>query len=839
MPQLPDPGDAVAAFRIALVARDILPPPNLVADGKLHRCDAVGKNGRGDAAYLLHLDGIPAGGFENWRDGRGWQNWRFDPGRPLGPPEQDALRIRAVAARQCRDAATARRHADAAARALRIWNGARAAPDAHPYLVRKAVGVHGVRVYKGALIVPVCDHDGVIGSLQFISPSGAKRFLKGGRVAGGHFVIGAITPTICVAEGYATAASIHAATGHATVVAFSAGNLVAVARKFRRAHPDARLIVCADDDGATEGNPGLTHAMAAARAVDGWLAVPTTGGDTSAGKLDFNDVYRARGAAAVQAMIDAAVPVTAVEAEPGSTGLGSTRTPAPATGRSGFAASVPASPWRDPEPLTEQLTAFPYPVDALPALLRDAVQEVQAFVQAPGALVAASALAALSVAAQALVDVRRDAQLVGPTSVYLLSVADSGERKSTCDAIFSRPLRDWELERRAELSAEVAKADAAAAAYEAKKTGLLDGIRLRRRKGQSVTEAERELELLVADAPRAVTLPRLLYSDATPEALAYSLANGWPSGAVLSAEAGAVFGSHGMGQDTILRNLALLNVLWDGGAMAIDRRSKPSFQLRGRRLTFGLMVQPEALRGFLDRAGTLPRGTGFLARFLIAWPESMQGSRHYREAPAVLPAVERFARRIRALLDERLVTDAQGALTPPVIALTSAAQAAWISIHDCVEDELLPSGEYRDIRDVASKAAENVARLAALFHVLEEGPTGTVGVAAVAAATTIVTWHLGEARRLLTAIESSPTFAAAVRLDEWLRQDARESGCNRIPVRRVFQFGPRSARDSQIFKTSIALLAERGRARIEIEGRGRYVAVNPALLDVDSALVDP
>ena len=73
--------------------------------------------------------------------------------------------------------------------------------------------------------------------------------------------------------------------------------------------------------------------------------------------------------------------------------------------------------------------------------------------------------------------------------------------------------------------------------------------------------------------------------------------------------AGTVFGAHGMGQDTILRNLALLNVLWDGGEMAIDRRSKPSFVLRGRRLTFGLMVQPEALRGFLERAGTLPPGT--------------------------------------------------------------------------------------------------------------------------------------------------------------------------------------------------------------------------------------
>jgi putative DNA primase/helicase len=73
---------------------------------------------------------------------------------------------------------------------------------------------------------------------------------------------------------------------------------------------------------------------------------------------------------------------------------------------------------------------------------------------------------------------------------------------------------------------------------------------------------------------------------------------------VRSAEAGAVFGAHGMGYETIMRNLALLNMLWDGGGIAIDRRSKPSFRLRDRRLTFGLMVQPEVLRGFLERAGT-------------------------------------------------------------------------------------------------------------------------------------------------------------------------------------------------------------------------------------------
>ena len=98
---------------------------------------------------------------------------------------------------------------------------------------------------------------------------------------------------------------------------------------------------------------------------------------------------------------------------------------------------------------------------------------------------------------------------------------------------------------------------------------------------------------------------------------------------MISAEAGAIFGAHGIGYETIMRNLALLNVLWDGGEIAVDRR-----------LTLGLMVQPKALRGFLERAATLPRASSFIARLLIAWPASTQGTRSYRLAPDSMPTVK-------------------------------------------------------------------------------------------------------------------------------------------------------------------------------------------------------
>ncbi len=805
-------------FLAALSAREIVPPDSIIADGRLHRCNAAGARGRGDAAYLLHLDGLPGGGMENWRDGHGWQTWRVDLGRPLTAAERDAMQARAQAASTQRGVEVARRHANARERAVRIWSTAQPAPADHPYLFGKEVSAHGLRVYRGALVAPVRDAAGDLHGLQFIGGSGTKRFLKDAAVRGHYFRIGATGAAgegpeiVCVAEGFATGASIREATGYPVAVAFHAGNLAAVAKAIRDEYPQADMVVCADDDRETKGNPGLTLARQAALAVGGRLAIPDFGPERLAGATDFNDLHRNQGLLAVL------------------TGVSAASAPSADDGKGEDPTVAPASEWPEPEPLTAPLDPLPYPVDALPPMLRAAVHEARAFVQAPMALVACSALAALSVAAQGLVNVRRDRQLVGPVSLYLLAVADSGERKTTCDGIFSPALRKWESGQLAQMASELASQDAALAGFEAKKAGVLDAIKTKRRRSQNTTKEEGELDALAREAPQPIVVPRLLYADATPEALAHALATGWPTAGVLSAEAGAVLGSHGMGQDTILRYLALLNVMWEGGEFLVDRRSKPSFQLRHRRLTVGLMVQPDALRGFMDRAGSLPRGTGFIARFMIAWPASTQGTRAYRPAPEAMPGVEHFGLRITELLDTPLSTDAQGGLTPIVLDLSPAGHAAWVRLHDRIEEGLGAGGAYQAVRDVAAKAAENVARLAALFHVLEQGPAGTIGVDHVLGAEEVVCWHLNEARRLLAELDTPPALAAAIRLDNWLLNEACTTGDARIPTTRIYQYGPACVRDSRDLKAALATLNERGRARLETQGRRRYVVVNPALL---------
>ena len=94
-----------------------------------------------------------------------------------------------------------------------------------------------------------------------------KIFLNNGRVTGLFHTIGEPTPTRIIAEGYATAATIHEATGFCVHIAFNCVNLKAVAKTIREQHPNTDLVIAADDDWKTDGNPGLTHATAAAKAA--------------------------------------------------------------------------------------------------------------------------------------------------------------------------------------------------------------------------------------------------------------------------------------------------------------------------------------------------------------------------------------------------------------------------------------------------------------------------------------------------------------------------------------------------------------------------------------------
>ena len=486
--------------------------------------------------------------------------------------------------------------------------------------------------------------------------------------------------------------------------------------------------------------------------------------------------------------------------------------------------------WPTPSPLAAPEDVQAYPLDALPTGIREAVDEVLTFVRCPPALAACSALSALSLAGQALANIRRAKHLEGPTGLYLLAIADSGERKTTCDGYFLEPIREWEKEQGERTKADVARHAAEAAAWEERKAGIKARVRDASKKGEDCAAAVHELADVEAEAPQPFRVPRAIHADATPEALAWALARGWPSGGVMASEAGIVFGGHGMGRDSVMRNLSLLNALWDGASHRVERRMSESYTVRGARLTMGLAAQPDTVRQFLESTNGLARGNGFLARFLIAAPQSTQGTRAFREA-SDWRYLTAFAARLRVLLDSRLHHDETGALAPPTLELSDEGRALWIRFYDDVERELRPGGEMADARDVASKAADNAARLAALFHLYANGATGQIAPEAVESAARIVGWHLYQARAFLGDVAGPRDLLNARRLDAWLLDYCRREGIAEIERRTIQNRGPNPLRGRSALDAALTELTEAHRVREVDAGRRKIVKINPALLE--------
>ncbi|WP_223510987.1 toprim domain-containing protein [Pseudomonas sp. BF-R-05] len=288
--------DSVSLFRDAM--QSVLGPLDLqpIPGGKIHRFHVPGDtSGSLNGAYQLYLNGIAWGWFGTWKDGGNWHNWKNQ--EPANPLQKKLIDERIKRAQRDRDAEQHKQQQVAAENANRLWSEAQPAADDHPYLSRKRVKAYSLRRDGDVLLVPLM-RDGVLVSLQRITPDGAKRFLFGGMTKGCCSLIGTIRPgqPLYICEGWATGATLHAETGAAVACAMYATNLLPVAHRLQRQHPDAVLIVVGDDDRMTEGNPGRTAAKKAADTLGCGLIFPPWSGAEPLTLSDFNDLANWRAA---------------------------------------------------------------------------------------------------------------------------------------------------------------------------------------------------------------------------------------------------------------------------------------------------------------------------------------------------------------------------------------------------------------------------------------------------------------------------------------------------------------------------------------------------------------
>ena len=282
------------------------PPERIVADGQIHRYGP-----KQALWYVLHLDGVPAGAFGDWRNQDEQRKWCAKGTSEMTVAERRAHRERMERTRREHDDKRQRQHEKTKAEAESTWTSAQPADPGHGYLIRKGIQPHNLRQTQRdgleVLLVAARDVDDNLWNLQRIYPDQRERdklFLKGGRKQGCFHTFGEPSEIRVLCEGIATAASLHEATGYCVHSTFDCGNLLPVAEALRAKHPQDQIIIAGDDDHRTEGNPGVRKAEEAARAVNGTVALPDFGTDRPDHATDFNDLHQLKGLEVVKQCIE-------------------------------------------------------------------------------------------------------------------------------------------------------------------------------------------------------------------------------------------------------------------------------------------------------------------------------------------------------------------------------------------------------------------------------------------------------------------------------------------------------------------------------------------------------
>lgn len=299
-----------------------MPPAPLRLDGRVVRFGPKKTNWY--RLREMRTDGgnhVVVGSFGNWR---GQERHRVAVDwKGINDDERAALEQRRKDQAQRDAELRAQAAAQAAMSAAELWSAASREGDSL-YLRRKGVEPEACRYLRdGAIVIPLLRYDQpreqALKALQVIRPDGVKRFTKGFEKPGvclrlGHVVVG---EPIMVCEGYATALTLRMAVQRRlpVVVALDAGNLLPVAELLRALYPQCRLLICADDDWRTPGNPGREKAHKLSRAVaDCAYTYPIfRPGNRGPKDTDFNDLHQREGLHVVRRQLRHVLPMLGSE----------------------------------------------------------------------------------------------------------------------------------------------------------------------------------------------------------------------------------------------------------------------------------------------------------------------------------------------------------------------------------------------------------------------------------------------------------------------------------------------------------------------------------------------
>jgi len=378
-----------------------------------------------------------------------------------------------------------------------------------------------------------------------------------------------------------------------------------------------------------------------------------------------------------------------------------------------------AAPTYEPEPLRAPLPkAEPYPVEALGDILGKAAQALHETVKAPLALCCQSVLASASLAAQAHFDVMLPHGQKKPLSLFLLSVAESGERKSGIDDVV---LGAAKAQERLDMTGYQIELEQ----YEAELTRWKAEGDKQNKKPSNMNQATSDYAAAAAHdnpKPKAPIMPLRFVTEPTVEGLYKLLAVGQPSVGLFSDEAGLLIGGHAMNSDNALKTMARLCKFWDGASFDRVRAGDGSGSLYGRRLAMHQQAQPDVMTKLLS--DPMANGQGFLARCLVAWPESTIGTRYIDkfEWSGDRSELKRLFAVLMMLMQAEPRTEISAQeLNPVELPLDEDATKMAIAASNRFETLMQSGNDLFEIRERTAKAVENACRIAGVLAVIDGG----------------------------------------------------------------------------------------------------------------------
>ncbi|GAB1410300.1 hypothetical protein MASR1M90_14540 [Desulfovibrionales bacterium] len=531
--------------------------------------------------------------------------------------------------------------------------------------------------------------------------------------------------------------------------------------------------------------------------------------------------------------------------------------------------SEPDATWPAPEPLTAKVEPLPYPIQVLPDIVRDAVLEVQSFVQAPveGAqqptegvwsdfvpfdqrppdlprgivpgiaatfseavadavqapreLAYLNALGVVGLALQKKVVVRVKPDYAESVNLYAITASEPGERKSAVVEACKAPVVAWERAAQDQMRDVIREAVSVRRTMEKiieksrSKAANAKDPEARKRACLEIAQMEREL-------PDVPALPRMLVDDCTPEAMAEILGGNGESLGLLEAEGGILdtwAGRYSAG----VPNLDLILKAYSGEPVSVDRKNKEPIRLRSPQLTVVLTPQPSVLidagsnRAFMSR--------GLIGRCLLCMPSPLVG---YRDSSRTMSAgtARQWHHFITTLLD--IPQQDQ----PHEITLSADAYSAWVEFSNEVEKAQRPGGELEYVRPWASKSTGHVIRIAGLFHMSAgaDAIRNPIDLETMQRAMAFIAWASKHARYCFGCFGHDPGQECAQRALEWVRREKLES----VTARAIFQALKGKYSTMKLVRPGIDVLVDRG-ALIPTDRDARpgrpseTYAVNPAV----------